>query len=203
MEPVNDMQQEVDLRAAVQFAVVQQLTSSNSNNNNTTRVSPSAQAALAELVYLYATKSLSRDLSAFASHAGRRTITEADVKLVARKNPALLKTLQAGEPPLLSRRHHKSNRHNNDAKDLKRTNREDEECSDLENDEDSIARLHIQTDQKLAALPQLSRVQDTLAIDSSEDDGDLPPRSQVQEIMANMSMDSVLSRRDEEELELF
>ena len=52
--------------------------------------------SLFELTFLYATNSLGPDLIDFSRHANKKTITEADVKLVARKNPAgLLDRLHA------------------------------------------------------------------------------------------------------------
>jgi centromere protein S len=77
-----------ELRAAVQYAVIQLC--SEDDENSSSRMSPRAIAALAELTCLYATHSLAADLEAFSSHAGRRTITEADVKLSARKIPEAL-----------------------------------------------------------------------------------------------------------------
>jgi centromere protein S len=81
-----------ELRAAVQYSVIQLC--SEDDENSSSRMSPRAVAALAELTCLYATHSLAADLESFSSHAGRRTITEADVKLAARKIPeALLQRL--------------------------------------------------------------------------------------------------------------
>jgi centromere protein S len=81
-----------ELRAAVQYAVIQLC--SEDDENSSSQMSPRAVAALAELTCLYATHSLAADLEAFSSHAGRRTITETDVKLAARKIPdALLQRL--------------------------------------------------------------------------------------------------------------
>jgi centromere protein S len=81
-----------ELRAAVQYAVIQLC--SEDDENSSSRMSSRAIAALAELTCLYATHSLAADLESFSSHAGRRTINEADVKLAARKIPdALLQRL--------------------------------------------------------------------------------------------------------------
>lgn len=81
-----------ELRAAVQYAVIQLC--SEDDEQSSSRMSPRAIAALAELTCLYATHSLASDLRSFSSHAGRRTINEADVKLAARKIPeALLQRL--------------------------------------------------------------------------------------------------------------
>lgn len=74
-----------ELRAAVQYAVIQLCAQDDSES--TSKMSPRAIAALAELTCLYAQHSLASDLQAFSTHAGRRTITEADVKLSARKIP--------------------------------------------------------------------------------------------------------------------
>jgi len=50
--------------------------------------------ALTQLTYHYATRCLRTDLIAFSTHANRKTITHDDVKLVARKNPELLESLE-------------------------------------------------------------------------------------------------------------
>ena len=84
--------EESELRAAVQHAVIQLCAQ---EDGTSTRLSPKAIVALAELTTLYATTSLASDLEAFSTHAGRKTITEADVKLVARKSPVLLEQLDA------------------------------------------------------------------------------------------------------------
>jgi histone H3/H4 len=81
-----------DVRAAVQYSVIQ--ICSEEDAGSTTKMSPRALAALAELTYRYATGCLAADLAAFAEHAGRRTVTDADVKLVARKNEGVLRSLQ-------------------------------------------------------------------------------------------------------------
>lgn len=80
MEPSN----ESDLRAALQFAVIQACTDDDAAGSST--LSPAALASLSELTFLYARQCLAPDLEAFRDHAGRRTITESDVKLVARKH---------------------------------------------------------------------------------------------------------------------
>jgi len=53
---------------------------------NNPKMSKKAIGALTELSFHYA-KCLSSDLLAFSKHAGRKTITTADIKLVARRNP--------------------------------------------------------------------------------------------------------------------
>ena len=116
---MDQIEEEAELRSAVQYAaiqIIQQMDnqnvdhdvvllhdSSRSNGTTTTHktgyqdgdgsdrveTTPHATAALSELAFLYATQTLSRDLVAFANHAGRKTVTDADVLLVARKNPLL------------------------------------------------------------------------------------------------------------------
>jgi histone H3/H4 len=80
-----DHSEESEIRSAVQFAVIQ--ICAQEETHTKTKITPQAVRALSELTYLYATTSLRNDLDAFATHAGRKTIHEADVKLVARKNP--------------------------------------------------------------------------------------------------------------------
>ncbi|GAX16826.1 hypothetical protein FisN_5Hh198 [Fistulifera solaris] len=80
-----DHSEESEIRSAVQFAVIQ--ICAQEETHTKTKITPKAVRALSELTYLYATTSLRDDLDAFATHAGRKTIHEADVKLVARKNP--------------------------------------------------------------------------------------------------------------------
>jgi len=59
------------------------------------QMSKSAISCLTELTYHYVTKCLANDLLSFSQHAGRKTITVDDVKLVARKNPrGLLDSLE-------------------------------------------------------------------------------------------------------------
>jgi histone H3/H4 len=87
------MDEEVDLRASVQHAVLKICQEEDAGSDSYT--TPRAVAALAELTYLYATQSLGPDLDAFSSHAGRRTINESDVKLVIRKHPEHLAKLEA------------------------------------------------------------------------------------------------------------
>lgn len=82
---MTDQGEESELRAAVQFAVIQ--ICAEEEMRTKTKITPQAINALSELTYLYASTSLRNDLDAFSSHAGRKTIHEADVKLVARKNP--------------------------------------------------------------------------------------------------------------------
>jgi histone H3/H4 len=82
---MTDHQEESEIRAAIQFAVIQ--ICAQEETHTKTKITPQAVRALSELTYLYATTSLRNDLDAFATHAGRKTIHEADVKLVARKNP--------------------------------------------------------------------------------------------------------------------
>jgi len=80
-----------EMRAAVQSAVLEICSqadreqAANQIDGPNVVMSPAAIATLSELVYLYATKSLAPDLKAFRQHAGRRTVTESDVKLVLRK----------------------------------------------------------------------------------------------------------------------
>lgn len=62
--------------------------------DDSAHMSTQAVAALSELIYQYATKSLSNDLLAFSRHANRRTITLEDVLLMARKDPQLQEKLQ-------------------------------------------------------------------------------------------------------------
>ena len=57
------------------------------------RMSSAAVSSLTELVYQYATTSLANDLAAFSRHAGRKTVTVDDVKLVLRKDPQTLDAL--------------------------------------------------------------------------------------------------------------
>ena len=80
---------------------------------------------LTQLTFHYATKSLSTDLIAFRNHAGRKTISVEDVKLVARKNPrGLMDSLEGfceQQESTISRKEKKmqhfparNNLHNND-----------------------------------------------------------------------------------------
>ncbi|CAB9519940.1 expressed unknown protein [Seminavis robusta] len=57
-------------------------------------MTPSAILALTELTYQFATTALANDLSAFSSHANRKTVTVEDVLLVVRKNPSIQQKLQ-------------------------------------------------------------------------------------------------------------
>ena len=92
-----------ELRRAVQYAVMsicgkEEEVEDDDNNVigmgcGSTMTAP-AITALSELVYLYATTSLGRDLAAFSLHANRKTINVDDVKLVARKNPDILQKLE-------------------------------------------------------------------------------------------------------------
>lgn len=81
-----------DRHRAVQFAVIQ--ICQEQDTLTSSRTSPRALAALAELTYQYVTKVLASDLDCFANHAGRRTINEHDVKLVVRRNPSILTKLE-------------------------------------------------------------------------------------------------------------
>ena len=94
----NDTALSEDLRKALQSAVIGICEMEEENEENASSsgiaVSGSAINAITELTFLYATTSLARDLDAFATHAGRQTITDADVKLVARKNPDILEKLE-------------------------------------------------------------------------------------------------------------
>lgn len=87
---MNDISQ---VRAAVQYAVIQ--ICAEEDGSGTTRMTPRALAALSELTYQFAVGSLSNDLDDFSSHANRKTITDADVKLAVRKNPEVLQRVQA------------------------------------------------------------------------------------------------------------
>ncbi len=55
--------------------------------SNTPRMSREAIETLTQMTYHYATKCLAKDLILFRKHAGRKTISVDDVRLVARKNP--------------------------------------------------------------------------------------------------------------------
>jgi len=89
-----------DLRAAVQYAVIQICSTAAeeeedcAEQHSRTRMSPRAIAALSELTFQFTTTCLSADLEAFSNHAGRRTINMSDVLLVVRKHPDLLAKLQ-------------------------------------------------------------------------------------------------------------
>eukprot|EP00536_Pseudo-nitzschia_multiseries_P011164 jgi/Psemu1/28049/gm1.28049_g len=73
-----------DLRKALQHAVCQIIWEQDRQDN--TRTTQSAIAALTELTFQYATKSLIPDLYAFSTHAGRKsTISSDDVALALRK----------------------------------------------------------------------------------------------------------------------
>jgi len=77
-----NLQDAADVRAAVQFAVIQLC----SEDTTAPKMSPRALAALSELTYNYAVKCLAPDLDAFCQHAKRKFITESDVLLAVRKN---------------------------------------------------------------------------------------------------------------------
>ena len=77
-----NLQDAADVRAAVQFAVIQLC----SEDATAPKMSPRALAALSELTYNYAVKCLAPDLDAFCQHAKRKFITESDVLLAVRKN---------------------------------------------------------------------------------------------------------------------
>ncbi|KAK7533959.1 kinetochore component CENP-S-domain-containing protein [Phyllosticta citribraziliensis] len=64
------------------------LLSSPSSSTSVSNATPQFIAALTELVYTHIA-STSRDLEAFAAHAGRRQISTADVLLLARRNEGL------------------------------------------------------------------------------------------------------------------
>lgn len=59
----------------------------NTTGTATPRMSREAIETLTQMTYHYATKCLAKDLVSFRKHAGRKTISVDDVKLVARKNP--------------------------------------------------------------------------------------------------------------------
>jgi centromere protein S len=82
------MEDTTELRKAIQHAVIQACMDEDAAGQ--TKMSPAALSTLSELTLLYVTTSLAPDLDAFADHAGRKTINESDVKLVARKNPSNL-----------------------------------------------------------------------------------------------------------------
>jgi histone H3/H4 len=82
---------DAEVRSALQMAVIQSC-SSNADDDSK-QLTSAAVVALSELTFLFATTMLGPDLNAFRVHAGRRTITEADVKLVARNNTELLEQL--------------------------------------------------------------------------------------------------------------
>lgn len=86
---INRASVDSETRAAVQFAVIELC--AEEDGESSSRMTPRAIAALAELACLYATHSLAADLEAFSTHAGRRTITDADVRLSARKIPEALR----------------------------------------------------------------------------------------------------------------
>jgi histone H3/H4 len=82
-----------DCYNAVQHAVIQ--ICQQQDNLSSSRTSPRALAALSELTFQYATDVLASDLDSFAQHAGRRTtINEQDVKLVVRRNPAIVAKIE-------------------------------------------------------------------------------------------------------------
>jgi histone H3/H4 len=58
------------------------------------KMHPTAVLALSELLNLYVSCCLSQDLAAFCLHAGRKTIHESDVLLVARKNESVVAALR-------------------------------------------------------------------------------------------------------------
>jgi histone H3/H4 len=57
------------------------------NSANIPKMTTGAIAALTDLAFSFITENVAPDLEAFSKHANRRTITENDVLLAARKNP--------------------------------------------------------------------------------------------------------------------
>jgi centromere protein S len=101
-DAANDEANSNEVRRALQHAVMQICTKAEEETDSS--MTPHAIAALAELTYLYATTCLARDLDCFASHGNRRSINPDDVKLVARKNPEILRKLETTAKPSQSRR---------------------------------------------------------------------------------------------------
>jgi hypothetical protein len=98
-----DDEEEMQLRAAVQSAVMQIVKAEEKSQAAGVKTKNSAILSLSELAFLYATKCVGPDLVAFAQHAkknksakaARTRIAAEDVLLVARKNPGgLLDKLQ-------------------------------------------------------------------------------------------------------------
>lgn len=81
------------VRSALHYAVGKICREEEEEEVEGAKMSSQAVAALTELVYQYSTTSLASDLVNFSQHAGRKTVTVDDVKLVARKDASLLKQI--------------------------------------------------------------------------------------------------------------
>lgn len=89
----NNSTEERDMRAALQYAVAQ-ICTEEEMTSEAANMSSSAIQSLSELLYQFATVSVSKDLTAFSKHAGRRTITLDDVYLLVRRNKHVSRKLQ-------------------------------------------------------------------------------------------------------------
>ena len=78
--------------------------SSSSSSSSSIRFSKKFISAVSELAWRQLTSIYAKDLETFARHAKRQTITEADVMLIARHNPALEAKLNVKSVELASSR---------------------------------------------------------------------------------------------------
>jgi centromere protein S len=191
-----------ELRAAVQYAVIQLC--SEDDENSSSRMSSRAIAALAELTCLYATHSLAADLESFSSHAGRRTINEADVKLAARKIPdALLQRLNN-----FCDNHCTSNNNDNSSKrpakkkaatvDLQGTKHKDfaydvASDSSSSSDEDITMKLDRPASRRVAPVPVPVRKPAHDSLSDSDSDDELQILGSLQSRLKNRKATAVKS----------
>ena len=79
-------------------------TATSSSSSSSIRFSKKFISAVSELAWRQLTSIYAKDLETFARHAKRQTITEADVMLIARHNPALEAKLNVKSVELASSR---------------------------------------------------------------------------------------------------
>jgi len=176
----NEIEEETDLRAAVQYAVLQICNEEDKRAGNTT--SPQAIASLAEIAYLFATQSMAPDIDAYSNHAGRRTVNDSDVKLILRKNANGLAKLENFCEEYCSsscssdgaKRKAKRRTENAVTIDLQRNKAKDSvheaSSEDSSSDDDLSAQLELAaaTTSRIAALPKPA-LHDSLLDDSDDE----------------------------------